>query len=325
MAHEISNIDKQQGIVQAWHGLTEIVQDLTVENNWLNTWDVVTRPMVILGADGKPIETPFKLMTASDDSSIQIGVPFAESYTVIKNKQFLDVIRESTLGIDGIKLASIGSICNRGRVFASFEIDAATHKVNGREFKNYWTVLNSFDKSSPFADVFSNTCCVCKNTFNLNANDKSASKIRHTKNSEQKLLDIPEKINAMLGAASEFNKIFEKLEDIKTNEVEAKHMFAGFLGEGKEMSTRGLNTVDRMVELFYTGKGNSGRTLGDVFSAVTDYYSHESSGGDDMLKQWVSSEFGAASKRKTEFLPNIIDTNSRNNLMNMGINTLALS
>ena len=322
MSHAITSIDKQQGTFQAWHGLTEIREDLTVDNNWLASWDVTPRPLFI----GEGVKTPYSLLTATDDANIQIGVPFTESYSVISNKEFLDVIRESLVGIDGVKLVSIGSVCGRNRTFASFEIDAAKHKVGDREFKQYWTVLNSFDKSSVFADVFSNICTVCNNTFRMNlAESGKGDRVKHTKFAKRKLLDIPAKINAALGAASEFNRIFAQLEETPVKVDTAERIFAGFLGGGEEMSTRAVNTVGRLVNLFQVGAGNRGETLGDVFSAVTDFYSHESSGGDDRMKQWVSSEFGAAADKKSEFLPLLANTGERIKLIQAGKKSLELT
>jgi uncharacterized protein (DUF736 family) len=60
-----------------------------------------------------------------------------------------------------------------------------------------------------------------------------------------------------------------------------------------------------LTGLFNGGAGNNGETLLDAFSAVTDYYSHESSGGEDQpgfrTKQYLSSEFGSAAKKKQDF------------------------
>lgn len=330
MAHEISNIDKQQGIVQAWHGLTEIVQDLTVENNWLNTWDVVTRPMVILGADGKPIETPFKLMTASDDSSIQIGVPFAESYSPITNKMFLETLKESILGITGLKLESVGSVSERGKIFASFKISEDCRTIGNRTFESYLNFGSSHDKSTPFWFNTSNICTVCQNTLRLNLNTKKSKdglhgRVRHTKNASLGLDNVSAIIEKAMGAQAEFNAIFKTLDETPSTEADAVKLFAGFIGEGEVMATRSSNTVDRLTELFKSGKGNRGETLADVFSAVTDYYSHESSGGEDRLKQFTSSEFGSAAEKKNDFLSSIINRDDRNLLMAKGNQSIQLT
>ena len=75
------------------------------------------------------------------------------------------------------------------------------------------------------------------------------------------------------------------------------------------MSSRTFNTVTRLAELFQRGAGNNGETLLDAFSAVTDFYSHESSGGADQpgfrVKQALSSEFGSASRKKQDFFSNL--------------------
>ena len=40
MSHGISSNDKQQGISQAWHKLTEIIQNIILSQCWLAQWDV---------------------------------------------------------------------------------------------------------------------------------------------------------------------------------------------------------------------------------------------------------------------------------------------
>jgi len=56
-----------------------------------------------------------------------------------------------------------------------------------------------------------------------------------------------------------------------------------------------------LLKLHVHGKGNRGATLADSFSAVTDYYTHHSSGGDNHMRQVLSSEYGAGRDAKQEF------------------------
>src|SRR3982751_6466113 len=133
MSHNISEIDRQEGLTQAWHGLTVIRPDLSLENNWLNEWDIQPRRVVIeIPVDGTQdaetgvpqfnnVATGFQILTATDDPSITIGRPFADSYHPITNKEFLQLMKDSTEGIEGMKLVSVGSVRRRGRVFASFQ------------------------------------------------------------------------------------------------------------------------------------------------------------------------------------------------------------
>src|SRR6185312_13027949 len=121
MSHQITSIDRQEGLEQAWHGITTIRPDLSVENNWLNEWDILQTELYVPVPDQPFKQTGFKLLVASDDPTITIGKPFAESYHPITNREFLQLIKDSTEGIEGMKLISVGSVRGRGRVFASFQ------------------------------------------------------------------------------------------------------------------------------------------------------------------------------------------------------------
>lgn len=47
MSHEIQEHDVQEGIEQAWHGLTQVNPDMSMDNNWLRTWDYESRPVLV--------------------------------------------------------------------------------------------------------------------------------------------------------------------------------------------------------------------------------------------------------------------------------------
>lgn len=306
MAHEIQKVDIQQGREMAWHNLTQIKTDLSIGNCWLNDWDVEKRKLFLEGN----IETDYHLLVASDDPKIKIGVPFADSYVPITNSAFIDCISDAISGIDGLQLESAGSIMGRNRVFASFSISKANFTSGNRDFEAFLNFSNAHDKGTPFLANTSNTCIICSNTYNANLRHKGKNvnvRVRHTKNASIKLENIEEIVAGALGAQAEFKTIFDSLADIKTNEKEARQVFAGFIGGGSEMSTRSINTVDRLTGLFNRGAGNKGENRSDIFSACTDYYSHESSGGENRMKQFVSSEFGSGANKKREFL-NLIDT-----------------
>jgi len=301
MSHHIGQHDVQEGTEMAWTQLTKVRNDLTIDNNWLRTWDAIPVPMTLEGG----VFTEYSRLVATDNTSIQIGVPFTESYTPITNSVLLDTIKESFLGVKGVTLSSVGSIYNRNRVFLSFKLDEATKSIGERKFENYINFGNSFDMSSPVWWGNSNTCTVCANTYRFNRSAKGAFGaqavgIKHTKNAKSRLIQIEQIIDATLGAKAEFEAAFASLASAPISGDLAGDLFAGFLGAGEEMSTRTVNQTKRLSILFRTGAGNRGETLADAFSAVTDYYSHESS-GDDVGKQFVSSEFGSGANSKNNF------------------------
>jgi hypothetical protein len=51
--HNITDIDKQEGIEDAWHHLTVIRPDFSMDNNWLREWDIEPRKAYIKKGDGE--------------------------------------------------------------------------------------------------------------------------------------------------------------------------------------------------------------------------------------------------------------------------------
>jgi hypothetical protein len=174
----------------------------------------------------------------------------------------------------------------------------------------------------------------------MNLADKDGSALRigvkHTKNMADTLKNVPEIVAAFFVSAQRFAEQMDSLANIPCSAREARSFFAGFLTEKDgdeteatesdklELSARRLNQVSRLVELFATGKGNNGANLADVFSAITDYYSHESAGGtDDKTKQFASSEFGNGASVKAAAFAVLADDKRIASLMALGAKLLA--
>ena len=149
--------------------------------------------------------------------------------------------------------------------------------------------------------------------------------IRHTKNAPLKINNVPELVDGFLGAAAEFKAVMDTLADKPLKETNARSFFAGLLANGKkeEISTRRLNQVERLTELFVSGKGNNGDDRSDAYQAVTEYATHESSGGDNRMRQIVSSEFGSANVLKDRALNSLKVDADFNSLVTVGEFNLA--
>ena len=330
MAHKIETNDRQQGIIQAWHGKTEILPVITLENNWLRDWEIVPLPLYLKGEKGE-IETPFRILTCSDSPDISIGQSYnGETFRPVGNGEFLSLV-ENCISGTGHKITSVGSVRNRGRVFLSVELQGMEKfRAAGRDFSAFLNFGNGHDKSSVLWVNTSNVCTVCDNTFSANLfsqeNKKADLKVRvkHTKNVGMKFPEIAKLIDKAIGVQGEFLLALNEAEKIAVSEDTAREIFAGFIG-GEVLSSRAENTVGRLVQLFKSGAGNSGRNMADVFSAATDYYSHESSGGDNRAKQFTSSEFGTASQRKNDFFALLNSPEDLENVAAKGRNLLALA
>ena len=327
--HGISKRDKQQARHMGWHGLTEIMMDLDLKNNWLTKWDINERQLQLDGVD-----VPFKILTGSDDGEI-IGKPYAGTYTPVSNKQFLDMISEAISGVKGAVIESVGSVCNRGRVFVSVSIKEMDKFVVGkREFQNFLNFGNGHDQTSAIWGNASNTCTVCDNTFTLNLNGEQEVKIKvkHSKDVAMRLDNIAEVIDAYAGTQAKFKAEFERLLNEPMKVDKARNLFAGWMirsgagNEDKDLGPKTLTKVNRLTELFESGRGNTGSNRADAFSAVTDYYTHESTrnAGKNVSRQLFSSEYGLGRMAKTSFWNTIRNDDSVNAYAANGKKALAL-
>lgn len=327
MSHKIEIRDRQQGRFQAWHGLTEIISDLDLDNNWLNQWDIQTRRLQLDGVD-----TDFNILVGSDDGEV-IGKPFADTYKPISNKDFLKMIKDAISGISGIRVETVGSVCNRGRVFVSLSLkDSKSYKIGNRKFEDYLNFGNGHDQSSVLWVNNTNICTVCNNTFSYNlANKKSEVDVRvfHRGNVELKITNMIEIIDAHLGSQAHYKEEFEALMKADMTPTQARNLFAGWSlrnDKEKEISTRGLTKINRLTDLFSNGAGNIGSNRADAFSAVTDYYTHESTRGNGANKgnQFVSSEFGIGRAAKQNFWNIIRDDDEVSEYSEIGKKALTL-
>lgn len=335
MADRIYRFDKHQGIEMGWHGKTEVVSDLDLDNNWLRQWDLVP---VVMEKRGKP--SRWTILECSDlGDALEIGQPYnPQTFRPISNADFLQLVKDSISGA-GHTVASVGSVRNRGRVFVSIKLNGMeTFVAAGRKFSAYLNFGNGHDKSSVLWANTSNTCTVCDNTFSFNlfaveaalaagatVSDDIKVALRHTKNVTMRFPALATLIDKAIGVQGKFQATLNTLAEVQIATPDAQNLFAGFIGRkvaekdlDKGLSSRSRNTVSRLVELFQSGKGNQGESVADTFGAVTDYYTHESSGGEDTNRQFLSSEYGAGATAKQDFWRGVQDADWRGETQERG-------
>ena len=308
MSHHIEDRDVQAGTQMAWQGLTKVVPVVQYEDAF--PFEIERLPLLM--ANDTPLEG-WSFFRCSDDGK-PAGVPVSESYSALTNARFWEVVQNSVGGTNAI-VESAGTIYDRCRRFVTVKLgtDVDDFTVGDRQFKNRFSILDSIDGSTNFYGVNSSTCVVCANTFAVVMGDTSGEfrfKIRHSKNILPKIENMEKAIDQFIGVTAQFKKALEIANEIPVTPADARSLFAGWAGaDTNGMSSRTFNTVTRLAELFQRGAGNNGETLLDAFSAVTDFYSHESSGGADQpgfrVKQALSSEFGSASRKKQDFFSNL--------------------
>jgi hypothetical protein len=328
MSHEIYENDKHEGIEQAWHGLTDVKAVISLLTCWLATWDIKVMALFrkIIGTDGTEsyVDSGNGELACTDNESLRIGKAFdRETYYVFTNKAFLQLVADCMAKLPGSIVASVGSLKNRALIFVSVAIPdfytksgktiCATFTAAGREVKCYLSFLSSHDKSTGLTVVMSSICTVCFNTFsaNLAADGNKTFKVhvKHTKNMAASIADIPAMVEAFFMTVERFKAVLDALYLVPCTLADAQAFFAGLLSEAEDfsateldkltLSTRRFNQVERLAELFVSGKGNTGSNLSDVFNAVTDFYTHESHGGSsNPARQTAASEVGDGQAKK---------------------------
>jgi len=310
--------DNQAGIEMAWHGQTKVVQEVTQTDAF--PFELQRKPLYV--NSGKLRKVPnFEVFVANDDQEI-CGKPVMGSYIALTNEEFWNVCREALAGTGAI-VESAGTIMDRSRRFMTIKLANDQTQIGGRTFKHRISLIDSIDGSTYFYGVNTSVCVVCVNTSVAAIGDMTGQfrfKFRHTKGLKAQIEGMEMTIEQMLGVEAQFNAALQIAASEQLTENNARNLFAGWIGgaakEKKtvELSTRAINTVDRLVQLYRGGAGNKGETLLDGVSAVTDFYSHESSGGEEKegfrWKQFNSSEFGSGARAKTDFISSLFETKS---------------
>jgi uncharacterized protein DUF932 len=350
MSANIQQYDRQQGIKQAWHGLTQIVEGLSLQLNWLRSWEIVKIPLWMRGSEmiklvnaqraalGLPanytrddnMQTSGYQLVASDNPDCLIGKEFRDSYRPISNVEFLGMLEKALEGTQH-KLVSIGTVCNRAKRFATFDLSSlGKYTAGGREFQPYLNAMDFLDKTGQIAWNLSQTCIVCDNTFTAANLQADTQRARHTKNVMTKVNGFSQMIQDAVGVTKEFALAFESLATQPVAHEAARQVYAGFIGQAtnEKLSTRAMNQVDELETLFRKGRGNRGESRADLFSGVTDYFTHgsgSSSGINRMQRTFESSEFGNGARRKADFWTIVNDDEAFEHTLSHGAKLLQLA
>lgn len=297
--------DRQTGITNAWHKETNVVDIVTRENSI--PWDVIESPIFykVRKADETGfykdvfIEDPeFKTLLANDDF-LPVGQPYGSSYHPSSISMFWEVIRKG-MGETPHQIISAGTVDNRQKVFASIKVSEG-FRIGDREFKDYITLLDSFDKSTSLQARYSNVCVVCENTLMaVMRSGSTVGKAKHTLMIEENVGRLIEAIDAFVGTSASFQAMLTEADQVHCSRDEAKAWLTGIEGRNMTELTNGLRQKSaRMAELFDSGRGNQGRTRLDCFSAFTEFHSHESSNRKADDAQYMTSNWGASAAAKT--------------------------
>lgn len=308
--HRIEQHDMVDAREATWHRQELINVDLTLDNTRLRQMQPCVGVVIVRLPDGQLVETDWRWQAGIDSNAVH-GVPYnPDTYKPLDVQQWLDVIADATSG-SGLILNTIGTLRNRGRMFACFEVPG-TRPTGTIQFVK---VIADLEKQIGLRCSSGTNRVVCDNTAEQELRDVQGNpvtaKVKYTKGAPERIENWQQLVDTAHGVGAAYLRELETLQSVPFDSVASgKELVAGLLVNGR-LTTRSANVCERIATLASRGAGNSGTTLADVEHGITDYYTHESA-GQDRAKQWLSSEFGSAAAIKRESHGKLLTIANRN-------------
>lgn len=334
MSHGIEKTDLMLSTEgYSWHRLDRLVEKINEETATPLFFDIIESPLMV-NIDGQSVAMEgYKSLVADhravrpdlapQDQLIPLHIP-KDGYKVIKNKDIFHAAEQAIKDVNG-KITSIMSL-ESGKKFAlSVNLGDDVLKVNNDEIHAHLNFVSSHDGSLNLKAYDSTIRIVCMNTlrWSLQAAGEVGFTIRHTKNAEVALDNLPELVNNILKGRVNFKEVMEYLESCKVDSNDALAMAAGYFmveSGATKLSTRSLNAATEITNLFANGMGNKGRSLYDLANGATEYWTSGQGVGikADALTKSYKSEYGLAADHKNRFVEMLANEDRRNEAKDIG-------
>lgn len=251
-------------------------------------WTVSKRPLYFTGNDGQPVVWDEKVAIVRDDTGRGLGV-VSPDYETVQNGDLLKLINpmveEGLLTVE-----NMGYLKHGAKVFAQAKI-TTEYQVIGETYKAYITLLNGHTGNASVAIGTTATRVICGNTFTMAYRDVS-EKYRHNTGVNERVLESTAVLDYVNGAMETYSKYVEKLATTPCSATQFRNALEEIYD--KDVATMRDSFVSQLNTLFYSGKGNEGKTFYDAFNAVTEYasnYSRKSASG-----RFQYANFGTGAK-----------------------------
>jgi phage/plasmid-like protein (TIGR03299 family) len=234
------------------------------------SWTVSKRPLFFNRSNGSTAEWPDRVAVVRDDNEYCLGV-VSPDYETLQNSDLLKLINpmveEGLLAVE-----NMGYLNHGARVFAQARLNKE-YNVIGEGYKGYVTLLNGHVGNCAVAIGSTMTRVICGNTF-ASAYSDISERYRHSEGVTDRVLESTFVIDYVNGAMETYAKYMETLASARCTGAQ----FRSFIEEvyKKPVDSMRDSFVSQLNTLFYSGKGNEGRTYHDAFAADTEYASNYS-------------------------------------------------
>ena len=165
------------------------------------------------------------------------------------------------------------------------------------EVRTYITLLNSFDQSTSLRVLLGGVRMFCNNQLTKCIDSASLNIcIRHSSSIHEKLDQAFTLMDQSLSGFRVFEKKAQFLARKSVNGAQVQRFLDIVLPNENDESSRIRNARDRTVQLFESGKGNTGRSAWHLFNGFVERLDTDGGGDQDRLE--FSRQFGYRADRK---------------------------
>lgn len=292
MAHEIEESDTMFNVGSVpWHGLGTVMDEppVTIKDaidaSGLGWW-VDKKPMFL--QSGETVEDHY--CTVRSDNGNQLGV-VGSDYTVLQNEDAFEWF-EPLIDEGMIEIVSAGSLRSGKRVWIQARVVGAEEEARpGDIVRQHLLMAHSHDGSLNVRGDFVGLRVVCANTLRMAQREGGELfRVRHTKSVKQRLEYQRTIVQQNIDAFHRSMNLVRKMTKVQVDAEELiRYVNDVFQPETEQALTK---RVDRVIDLFESGRGNRGESVWDLYNGVTEFLNWER--GRDLDSRINSLWFGEA-------------------------------
>ena len=240
-----------------------------------------------------------KVATIREDTQRLLGI-VSDRYHVVQNTSAFDAF-DAVVGAGDAIYHTAGSLWGGRKVWILAHMGNGEYQLdNGDQLESYILLDNSHDGSSALRMRMTPIRVVCSNTLASATRGEATFAARHTSGITSRVSEARD----LLGLNKAFMERFlGQCNDVATKAFTAPQMesltykLLGLDTDKKMGEQRGVRSVhgEKMVDLFWNGRGNAGETRWDAVNAVTEFLDYER--GSRALNSVGSTDEMAVSRR----------------------------
>ncbi len=205
------------------------------------------------------------------DTGTHFGM-VGESYRPIQMDEMVDVIDRASRKIGDIDHLGYTTSGGGKKVVIQSKLPEAIDVAGDKVEPYFYTVIDHTGMGSNKV-VPSTIRISCDNAFHL-IKSSSANRAHHAATFDDKVNNMIGSIIESVDSAKNFEGIMKDLRNRKFTKNQMVKLTQRLIPVEKDESTRRFNKREKLVELFESGRGNSGETRWDALNALTEYETH---------------------------------------------------